>query len=239
MKPVIGVACNLELYNDREKTSSNKHYLDGIIIGGGFPVILPYTEDNSIMETALSVINGLLLPGGADIYPRIYNADSLPGLEYVNPRLDIYQSNIARRALQRQMPILGICRGMQLLNVIFGGTLIQHIPPREPWLQHRQGIAPRWTCHSVIAEPKSLIETLLGGKFEVNSLHHQAIDHIAPEMKATAFASDGIVEAIEHSKFQHIWGVQWHPEELICDSNIMKPIFEHFVSTCKQYQVSK
>lgn len=235
MKPVVAIASNLEFYSERQKVSVNRAYSDALIAGGALPILLPVTLDTELIERAMSLCSGLLLPGGIDVWPRLYNAEPAPGLGHLNPELDRFQLLVICSAIKRAMPILGICRGEQLLNVALGGTLIQHLPSTDSTIQHCQDMDPRWPAHSVRCQPGSLVARALGENFDVNSFHHQAVDTPAPDMDVTSRAPDGIIEAIEHTKLPFVVGVQWHPEGMLARNDDMLPLFTTFVDHCRNY----
>ena len=232
-KPLIAIASNLEFKETTEKVDLNRAYSEAVMMAGGLPLVIPITSNPKDMETYLSLTSGLLLPGGVDIDPLAFGEEPVPGLEEVRPELDEFHLTIARLALERSMPILGICRGCQVLNVAAGGTLIQHIEPKEGTLKHRQMVRRFHPSHSVNAEPGTLIESVLGKSFVVNSFHHQAVDTPGDGMMISARAKDGIVEAIEKDGSPFTVGVQWHPEAMLEGvDRSMTPLFSRFVSAC-------
>ncbi len=229
--PIIAIASNLEYLNE-DKLTLNIAYAQAIRNTGAIPVILPVTDDHDEISTGLDLASGLLLPGGSDISPRFFRAEPHPDIEEVKPELDRFQLAMTAMALERQLPILGICRGAQVLNVALGGSLIQHIAPGKDTVQHRQKSRRNVPSHSVTAEAGSLVEQILGRTFRVNSYHHQAVDTLGQGLRITARASDGIVEAVELEGHPFVIGVQWHPENMADQDGPMAPLFQVFVEVC-------
>jgi len=188
-------------------------YAEAVIAAGGIPVLLPPTEPFSLDEL-LSPLKGVVLVGGGDLDPAMYGETPHHTVEGVDPIRDRFEIEIAKWALQHDLPLLGICRGMQVLNVAAGGTLIQDIPSQMgSSLQHRQIDAIDHPVHLVRIEPDSRLARTYGcTEIHVNTGHHQAIDQVAPGFRATALAEDGIIEGIESENKSWIIGVQWHPE---------------------------
>lgn len=178
--------------------------------------------------------DGLILCGGADIHPSYYG-EAINGSVDIDDALDTAEIALARAYIGMGKPILGICRGHQLLNVLFGGTLCQHIPNAERHTPGKNGDA----VHDVITEPGSFVSRLYGERITVNSHHHQAIKAVGEGLRAAAMSDDGtVIEAIEHRELPII-GVQWHPERICNDKcpagmNDGRLIFEHFIGICKK-----
>ncbi len=229
--PIIAIASNLE-YLDEDKLTLNVAYAQAIRTAGAIPIILTMTDDPDEMAVGLELASGLLIPGGCDVAPRFFGEEPRPDMEEFKPELDRFQLALTATALERKLPILGICRGAQVLNIALGGTLIQHILPRGDMVQHRQKSRRHFPSHSVIAEAGSLIEQLLGHTFWVNSYHHQAIDTLGRGLRITARAADGIVEAVELEGQRFVMGVQWHPEAMADQDGPMAPLFRAFVEAC-------
>jgi len=190
-------------------------YAAAVEAAGGIPVILPVLAPEKAPEV-LEHLQGLLLSGGVDLDPSHYGEDPLPGLGKVTPERDAFELALARRALAAGVPVLGICRGVQVLNVAAGGTLFQDLGSQlEKVLKHRQE-APRWhESHAVRLDPSSRMAAILGvTETRVNSFHHQAVRLVAPGLRAVAWAPDGVIEAVESVDGGFALGVQWHPEEM-------------------------
>ncbi len=233
MKPLIAIACNIDVDDGRRRIALSRSYADSLLDAGGLPVVLPLTQDQATLRQYLSDCRGLLLPGGVDVLPSLYGAEPLPHLGTVEPEMDHYQIALTRLAMELNLPLLAICRGLQVLNVALGGSLIQHIPHQEPWLNHDQPLAPRWPFHSVEALEGSRIGQIFGQSFQVNSFHHQAVDRLAPQLEITARAPDGIVEALEHQQKPFVVAVQWHPEAMAAHCPRTQELFRRFVAACE------
>lgn len=192
----------------------NDTYLMAVLKAGGIPILLPCLEDKNDIFVHLTLLDGLIVSGGPDADPIYFDAEPEPGLGAVNPAMDAYEIPLIREALSRDMPILGICRGVQMLNIAAGGTIIQHIPASVPGaLKHRQEAPRHYPTHAVEVFPKTKLAEMLGhGTVRVNTFHHQSVRDVAPGFITSSVASDGIIEAIESEKHSFAVGVQWHPE---------------------------
>jgi putative glutamine amidotransferase len=188
-------------------------YLEAIGRAGGLAMVVPPLPGPAI-PALLDRVDGICLSGGPDLHPDAYGADPHPELGPTEPRLDAFELALARAADERDMPVLAICRGAQVLNVARGGTLHQHLPDRTD-LEHRQGEAPFEPVHRVSLAAKSLLYRLAGSAWlAVNSFHHQAADRIGDGLRVCATAPDGTVEALWDPGARFCVGVQWHPEVL-------------------------
>jgi putative glutamine amidotransferase len=193
-------------------------YMRAVEMAGGLPVALPpLTTEN--VDALLDHLSGLLLTGGPDLDPSTYGAAPHPELGPTDPVVDAFELALCRHAYRRRMPILGICRGAQLLNVARQGTLHQHVPEfTNGTIQHRQSENGALTSHEVrVAPDSSLAQTTGGGPVKVNSFHHQAIDRLGTGLSACARAPDGTIEGIEDETLPFVVAVQWHAETLADD----------------------
>ncbi len=190
-------------------------YPEAIERAGGVPVIVPLLRPDAV-AALLDRVDGVCLPGGPDLQPSAYGEEPHPELGPTEPRVDAVELALVKAADRRKLPILGICRGMQALNVARGGTLHQHLPDIVgDRLQHRQPEHGSIATHLVETAPHSRLRSTLGGpKLEVNSFHHQAVDALGKNLAATAWAEDGTIEAIEQPGERMVMGVQWHAEGL-------------------------
>jgi len=220
------------------KYGVRSHYINSIYKSGGLPVaVFPGPNHGDDFDELMSLAGGVMLTGGDDLHPLIYGQQPRPGIGGVSRRRDDFELALARRAIAWGLPILGICRGMQVLNVACGGTLHQDICALglKDGILHAQ-TAPRDTeWHTVSMEPQSRLADIFGhlcgdGRtLQVNSIHHQAVASVAARWKVTAVAPDGIIEGIESEDHDFAVGVQWHPEELPRHS----VIFDAFVDAAK------
>jgi putative glutamine amidotransferase len=190
-------------------------YLKVIEAAGGIPVVMPPLNLEAV-DPLLDRLSGICLSGGPDLDPAAYNQRRHPELGPVEPDLDRFELELARRADARGLPMLAVCRGMQALNVARGGTLHQHLPDRPGvTLDHRQSKPGNVVTHSVtIAEGSKLARTMKRRRARVNSFHHQAINRLGSGLQAVAWSPDGVIEAIEAPARPYLLGVQWHVEIL-------------------------
>lgn len=214
MKPRIGITCARDAASP-ERYALSSAYVEAVRRAGGLPLLLPAlgAVDGAEWERAL---DGLLLSGGGDVDPELYGEEPRVENGRIDPEADAFEIALCRAFLERAKPVLGVCRGAQLLNVAAGGDLYQDLfRQAKTRLQHVQR-APRWHgTHRVQIAPGSLLAAVAGaGSLRVNSFHHQAIRRVAPGFVASAHASDGVVEAVERPGHPFTLGVQWHPEHL-------------------------
>lgn len=208
-------------------------YMRAVEMAGGLPVALPPLSTENV-DALLDHLSGLLLTGGPDLDPSTYGAAPHPELGPTDPVVDAFEIALCRHAYRRRMPILGICRGAQLLNVARQGTLHQHVPEfTNGTIQHRQSEIGTRTSHEVrVAPDSSLAQTTGGGPVKVNSFHHQAIDRIGLGLRAVAWSEDGLIEAVEEKDGRLILGVQWHAETLVADAEQLS-LFERLVEATR------
>lgn len=241
LKPCIGISAGRSGMSSRVSTA----YSDAIIKAGGLPVVIPVTIDASVLRELVKTLDGIVFSGGADIVPEAYGEDSITCTLEVDKVRDIYELKLLKLAVDRNLPILGICRGEQLINVAFGGTLYQDIPEQlaNSELKHMQEQDRTETTHAVNIVASSRLSNIVGGDtktINVNSFHHQAVKDVAPNFVATAIASDGVVEAIEAFPNRSIMAVQWHPEALTADTTgVMSNIFTQFVEEATIFMHAK
>ena len=230
MKKIVGITCG-RLMKDGEphRNYVNCSYSDAIAAAGGLAVLLPVGAPGDA-AAYLDRIDGLLLPGGIDVDPHHFGQEPHPKLGETDGGQDVFEIAVAREAWKRRMPILTICRGIQLLNVALGGTLIQDLPSLEPSnVAHRQTAPRPEPTHEVVVERNSLLYGLVGERFAVNSFHHQALGEIAPELRIVGRAPDGVVEAVESDAHPRLLALQCHPEEMAVCSPAAQAIFRQFV----------
>ena len=207
-------------------------YLRAIEWAGGIPIVIPPLHIQAITPL-LDRISGICLSGGPDLDPQSYGAREHPKLGPTEPDLDRFELAIARRADARGIPLLAICRGAQALNVVRGGTLVQHLPDLGQKIEHRQKAPGEEPTHEVRIEPDSMLRELLGtGTLEVNSFHHQGIEQLGKGLRAVAFSGDGMIEGIESPERPFCVGVQWHAE-LLVERPTETALFEAFVAACR------
>ena len=220
-KPLIGLtcySCSKPDWSD-QAPSLDTHFLftnysSAVEGSGGIPLLIPVLDDLGGTNRLMESLDGLILTGGVDIDPANYDQEPLSDLGRVEPGRDRLELDLVRLALERGMPVLGICRGVQIINVALGGTLIQDIPAQAAdSLQHAQKSPKSVNSHSVRVMAGSRFHGLIGAdQVRVNSGHHQAVDRLASDLVAVGLAPDGIVEAVERPGSVFFMGVQWHPE---------------------------
>ena len=230
MSVKIGITTSVPHSSNSKIFFLNKSYINAIRDNGGMPIIIPTGGDLSVVKDYAQMLDGLLIPGGEDINPMFYNQQPNLNVKYMNIERDNFEAALIQEVVKLNKPILGICRGLQLINVAFGGTLIQDVPTQfKSEISHLQsGDILFEPTHLVVADDNSFIKKLLGNKFYVNSFHHQAIDRLASGFKITAKAADGLPEAIECDE-KNILAVQWHPEELYIRFPEFSNIFRSFI----------
>jgi putative glutamine amidotransferase len=191
-------------------------YPDAIRRAGAVPVVIP-PMDLAAIEPLLDGLWGLCLSGGPDIDPAIYGAEPHPALGPTEPELDRFEVALVRAAEEREMPVLAICRGLQVLNVARGGTLTQDLPTLHPSdVEHRQPQSGATPTHDVTLEPGSLLAACLGVReTRVNSFHHQAVDRLGSGLRVVGRAPDGVIEAVEATDRSFTLAVQWHAESMV------------------------
>ena len=199
----------------RSELALGERYLEAIRLAGGLPVILAPVRTGAV-DLLLDRLDAVCLSGGPDLHPHHYGAPEHRELGPTEPELDRFELALARRAVARDMPVLAICRGMQVLNVARGGTLHQHLPDLGKDVDHRQALSGSRTSHPVILQPASRLARLLRSREPlVNSFHHQAIDGLGGGLKVVGAAPDGVIEAVEGTTGSFVFGVQWHAEWLV------------------------
>jgi putative glutamine amidotransferase len=215
-RPVIGVTLDSEAAGGYSKLpwyALRENYCDVIAAAGGVPVALPHEPD--LVEAYLGMVDGLVVTGGAfDVDPSLFGAAERHPTVKLKERRTRFEWAITRGAVDRDMPLLGICGGQQLLNVVLGGTLIQHIPDAvRDALAHEQPNPRTEPGHDVLVEPGTLLHKITGSeRLAVNSAHHQAAERVGAGIVVSGRAPDGVVEAIEDPRRRFCLGVQWHPE---------------------------
>lgn len=214
MKPIIGLATRTT--NDGSGNSAGVAYIRSIEKAGGVPILLPLIEDPQDILRMLDLIEGLLLIGGPDVDPHEFGEEPHPKLGTIDVAGDRVELALTRGALDRDLPILAICRGIQLLNVAAGGTLYQDIASQIPdALKHSQRTTEPYVTHRISITEGSLMYSIFGAsEIRVNSYHHQSVKDPAPGFRTTAVADDTVVEAIESTRHRFVLGVQCHPERL-------------------------
>jgi putative glutamine amidotransferase len=243
MTPLIGITCgtsSLDLHAKNPQDRLNTAYTRAVSLAGGAPVILPNRPDSSVIGAYLDRLDGLLLTGGFDVNPRLFGEKTLNGTVEIDHLRDDAELPLIRAALQRDLPIFAICRGIQTLNVCLGGTLYQDIPSQIPsHILHVQSEPRPTTTHSIEIESASRLADIVRARsMPVNSMHHQALKDVAPGLVVVARAEDGVVEAAEVAGKRFVLAVQFHPEEMVGNSEGARWLFAAFVEECSSDSVS-
>lgn len=237
-KPVIGIIGNtfmteVGMFNSMERVYANTAYVEALLRNGAIPAVIPASSILAGTREAVSFCDGLLFPGGEDLHPWYYGEEPLPVLGEVRPEIDEALFQAGKYALDRKIPMLGICKGHQFLNVLLGGSLYQDLSLRkEESLQHLQKRSRSYLTHHVeVLEGTRLASVLGAGSLETNSMHHQAVKALGRGLMASAYGADGVIEALEDEEGL-VMGVQWHPENLIDSAPDMNRLFSFFGEHC-------
>lgn len=236
MKPIIGIVSHIGTANSPLGTTSvGNPYIVSLERTGGTPIIFPCYMNESDMDTYLNLCDGYLFIGGMDISPSYYKEEPHLKLGDTDLALDKSQITFMKKVLEADKPVLGICRGHQVLTVASGGSLYQDLSEHEgACIKHFQQTALGDTSHKIYFEPDSILYDIFGECVYGNSYHHQATKDVGPDVKVIAYSSDNIIEAIQLKSKKFALGIQWHPEALFAHGNeSMRPIFEAFVNACK------
>jgi len=240
MLPVIGITCSrISLPGGGDRFGQNGAYVRAVTDAGGAPVLVPPDISEAALRAIYDTLDGLLLSGGVDVAPHRYGETPHPKLGDVDAGRDEVELTLARRAVADDLPVLAICRGIQLLNVALGGTLYQDIASQVPGaLAHpyQEGNRRDHIAHMVDVVSGSRLHDILwpeDGTLPVNSMHHQAVKDVAPGCVVTARAPDGVIEGLEEPTRRFVVGVQWHPEEMVENDARMRSLFAHFVAAAR------
>lgn len=234
MRPVVGV---MPLWDeDRDSIWMLPGYLEGIRRAGGVPVIFPLTVDEKELAQLMELCDGFLLTGGHDVDPEVYEEEPLEGLIDSCSDRDLMDLFVLKEALECDKPVLGICRGIQLINAGLGGTLYQDLPTQHPSdVDHHQSPPYDVPAHAVrITEGSPLHECLGKDRIYVNSYHHQAVKDLAEGLSVMAESEDGLVEAVYLPESRFLWAVQWHPKFSFHNDENSLLIFRAFVEAMKE-----
>ncbi len=229
-RPVVGLTTYLERAKhgvwDAPAALLPHQYVESVTLAGGTALLLP-TQPAEPADVAEVVgrVDALVLTGGKDVEARRYGAAPHPSADEPRPERDAWEVALVRSAVEQGVPVLGVCRGMQVLNVALGGTLHQHLPDLLGADDHRAGPG-RFASNEVRTQPGTLVDRVFGGSAQVACYHHQAVDRVAPGLEVSARAADGTVEAVEQKGPGYVVGVQWHPEETREDIRLFGSLVE-------------
>lgn len=241
MRPIIGIPCFTakRAGTQRPIYGNNQAYVRAVERAGGVPVLIPPLSDELGMRAICDRLDGLLLTGGEDLDPDLYGEQPLPECGASDRQRDDSELAFTRWALDADVPLLGICRGMQLLNVARGGSLYQDLGTQQPHVeQHAQTRHPRsHRSHDIRILPDSQLAAILGtSRHSVNSLHHQAVNRVGDGVRIVAWSPDDVAEAMELPAYSFALAVQYHPEELEPTDEASQRLFSAFVRACIERQ---
>ncbi|MBV7275180.1 gamma-glutamyl-gamma-aminobutyrate hydrolase family protein [Clostridiaceae bacterium UIB06] len=238
-KPLIGIIGNLlidqgGMFPGYERAYVNNDYVQSVAMAGGIPFILPLITDYETIKKQIETVDALIISGGYDVNPLIYGEEPIEQQGFLCPERDEYDIKVIKIALELKKPILGVCRGLQILNAALGGTLHQDTSMiEESYIKHHQSSRPDVSSHTVNVVKGTKLYDILGEKVFTNSFHHQAIKELASGFKISAKAKDGVIEAIEKEE-GFIIGVQWHPEMMASKDSKMLDLFKELIKQCNK-----
>lgn len=234
-RPLIGVTAGMT--DNEAYLTIYRDMMDALTEVGALPVLLPVTDDPAVLASYVDKLDGFLFSGGGDVDPLLFGQQQRPGCGAINPPRDAHELALARLLLDRKdKPVLGICRGFQVLNIALGGDVYQDLAADRSsnTLNHRQKQTETYVSHAISLAPDSRLRRILGvEELMVNSLHHQAVNRLGSGFLPTAWAPDGVIEAAELEGHPFILGVQWHPERLWRKAGIHLALFRALAEACE------
>lgn len=240
-RPVIGIISSLKsddpnLCRINKVVSVNQSYVLSVLGSGGLPLILPPADSDEMIVEMVEKVDGLLVTGGNDLRPQLYGEEPVWNQGPFSPERDHLDLVSIRAAYERKKPILGICRGIQAINVCFGGTLCQDLRQEKTCtVKHYQESESSCWSHTVEISKDSILSPILGRSIRTNSFHHQAVKKAADGFLVGAASKDGVAEAIENMRDSFILGIQWHPELMASAGDPeMQKIFDLFIEACEK-----
>lgn len=236
MKPIIGLALSNRVKSKKIYSVINNDYIKAVQMAGGIPVLIPFSNNIENIKMYTDKIQGIIFTGGEDISPLTYNEDPIKEVECIIEERDKFELELFKEVYKKKIPILGICRGLQIINVALGGSLYQDIYVQLPNIN---GHSPKHALrsnlyHSVKIEKNSKLFDIFKTKdLKVNSFHHQSVKKLGKDLKITALSNDGIVEGIESLTEKFLVAVQWHPENLVEHHGEFLKFFEALIYNAK------
>jgi len=238
--PVVGITAFCDCEHNKKYTKIRCSYINAVYRAGGTPIIIPPFDSNKQLKEYINLVDALVLSGGEDIDPASYGEDNVIELENINPDRDKWEISLFMEAYKAEIPILGICRGMQLINVSLGGSLYQDLEHqlncefRHLPLDSKRRENLEYVNHKVnIIKDSRLNKILSSDHLDVNSHHHQAIKEVAESLNISAKSECGIIEAVENKGEAFLMGVQWHPEDLIDNSSYFMNLFAELIKAAR------
>lgn len=241
MKPLIALTCRLANFDNNQRLFVNQDYFKAITLANGIPVMLGY-NDYDDLTSIVDRFDGLLVTGGDDLNPAAFNQEPHPSITLTDPKIDEADYNLIRLFMDKKKPILGICRGLQSLNVALQGSLYQDLPSNYPKMRHGGHNQNEMTpplgkhdfAHEVYFNAGTKMHEIFGNHYPVNSYHHQNIDQLAEGLTASGVSDDGLIEAVEIGN--QVLGIQWHPERLLHDPKHFQ-LFTTFIDSCQKKNI--
>lgn len=235
MKPIIGISTSILTMENGimpglDRVYVNEDYVKAVEKAGGIPLLLPPIASEADIVAQCNLCDGFIFSGGVDINPLCYGKQPYINLSSTNLQMDKYQIALCKIILEKDKPLLGICRGHQILNIALGGTLFQDLSeiPTSTF-KHVQQSKRCDVSHKVSIKDNSILSELFGNELYVNSYHHQSISDLGEGLDVIATAEDGIVESVQFKDKKFVLGIQWHPEMLLTGSDDMLPLFKTLV----------
>lgn len=227
------IAITPDYDENTDKLQINKAYIDLVERNGAIPVILPFNEKLEVLSEYADIFDGFIISGGADISPRFYGQDKNLECGFSLNLRDELEYNLVKILYDKNIPTLGICRGMQIMNVALGGTLHQDLKyKKNVKIKHNQDKVHYDLVHKVKNENKTYFQKLFKEDFYVNSLHHQAIDKLSNKLTVGQISNDGVIEGVYADGKRFFVGVQWHPEKCPVNMKEVEILMEDFISKC-------
>lgn len=240
MKPLIGILANLATidsgaFTGIERVHLPNSYIHAVEKAGGVPIVIPVNGDKENIKIQIEAMNGIIISGGDDVNPTLYKEEPVRELGYIYQDIDEFDIEAINVALEKDKPIFGICRGLQILNVALGGSLYQDLKYiRNSHIKHNQQTKPYLGTHYIDIKEESILKETINEKVLVNSYHHQSVKTLGNNLKVIAYSNDGVIEAVQKIDEKFVLGVQWHPELMVDHSEHMLNIFKRFIEECKE-----
>lgn len=234
-KKIIGISGSIifeqGMHPIFERSYVNNDYVQSVIRAGAIPFIIPFNESEKVIQEQIDCCDGLILSGGHDVFPHNYGQEPHQKIGEVWPERDVFDLRLLKHASKKKIPVLGICRGFQIMNVYYGGSLVQDLSLKAGvTIKHAQNQRPDLGTHHVTLQEGSVLHNIFEDtEIMVNSFHHQIVDRLGEGLVATATSPDGVIEAFQVMQGPWMMGVQWHPEMMSLKNEGMQAIFNEFI----------